>query len=242
VSARVEYRRGRSPEALADLPDGCAAAVVTDPPYGTETESFQYGRRQSWAKRGGMSIMHDRDLSSLAGVAPTIARLLCPNGVALVCASATRRRDAEDALMAAGLILLPPLMWDKGRPGISYKVRYAHEEILMAGHPDASPWATRETLISPLRVPPVQEAEHPNEKPVALLRRLIRWACPAGGLVVDPFAGVASCGVAAVAERCSYIGVECDPRWWPVADRRLAVARDMPHPDEMQGSLLGGAA
>lgn len=120
----MEYRRGKSPDVLADLPDGIVSAIVTDPPYGTETDKFQYGRRQTWAKRGGMAIMHDRDLAHLADVAPHMARLLVGTGVALVFSSATRRREAEDSLTDGGLTLLAPVTWDKGRPGISYRVRY----------------------------------------------------------------------------------------------------------------------
>lgn len=40
-------------------------------------------------------------------------------------------------------------------------------------------------------------ARHPCEKPVALLDLLIRYACPPGGLVLDPFAGSGSTGEAA---------------------------------------------
>jgi site-specific DNA-methyltransferase (adenine-specific) len=40
-------------------------------------------------------------------------------------------------------------------------------------------------------------AIHPTEKPVAILMPLIEYACPIGGLVLDPFAGSCSTGVAA---------------------------------------------
>lgn len=35
MNVTCEYRHGTSPEALADLANGCAAAIATDPPYGT---------------------------------------------------------------------------------------------------------------------------------------------------------------------------------------------------------------
>ena len=229
MSTRVEYRHGVSPDAIADLPDGCATAVVTDPPYGTGNGIHQYGRRHRWGVPSGHQfIANDTDLGALASVAPTIARLLAPYGVAMIfCAPSLLR--AEDHLVDAGLqIVLGGLVWDKGAPGISHRIRYAHEHVIVAAKAD--PFETREPIISPLRFSRVQFTEHPNEKPVDLLRALIRWACPNGGLVVDPFAGIASCGVAALAERCSYIGVECDERWWPIAERRLAQAQDRPHP------------
>ncbi|MHB1097819.1 MAG: DNA-methyltransferase [Gemmatimonadaceae bacterium] len=239
MSARIEYRHGSSPEALGGLPDGVADAIVTDPPYGTGTASAIYGRRKAGKAN---RISNDADLSALEGVSASLARLLAPNGVALLCCAPTLRRAAEEAIERGGLAPIQVLVWDKGAPGISYRVRYAHEDIIVAAHPDYDPWECREPIISPIRIAREREPEHPNEKPVALLRALIRWALPAGGLVLDPFAGIASCGVAAIAERCSYIGVELDPQWWPIAERRLAGAQNHPHPHQPQQSLFGEAA
>lgn len=63
---------------------------------------------------------------------------------------------------------------------------------------------------------------HPTEKPTGLLDPLITYACPPGGLVVDPFAGS---GSALDAARCSgrrSIGIEADERCCELAARRLA--------------------
>jgi DNA modification methylase len=239
--SRVDYRHGTSPEALADLPDGCAMAVVTDPPYGTQTDSSIYGRRGAWA--GGGRIANDCDLSQLVAVAPSLVRLLAPMGVAFLCCAPQRRREAENIIEAAGLEPLHVVSWDKGSPGISYRLRYAHEDIILAALPGVDPWEAREPLISPIRAAKVLEPQHPHEKPIGLLRRLVAWACPTGGLVVDPFAGIASCGVAAVAEGCDYVGVECDPRWWEIAGRRLADVQNRPHHALQQhGLFTDGAA
>jgi site-specific DNA-methyltransferase (adenine-specific) len=240
MSAVCEYRHGVSPDALVDLADGCAAAVVTDPPYGTETANTIYGRRRESGET--RLIQNDRDLSALEGCTAAISRVLSPEGVALVYCAPQRRRAVENAIEAGGLTPIHNVPWDKGAPGISYRVRYAIEDCVMAVHGDYDPFELRGPLVVPIRVPRVQDAEHPHEKPVALLRVLVRWACPQGGLVVDPFAGIASCGVAALAERCSYIGVECDERWWPIAERRLAEAQDRPHPLLPPSLFTEGAA
>jgi len=236
MSVRCEYRHGKSPEALADLTVGCAAAIVTDPPYGTETANTIYGRRRESGE--SRTIQNDRDLSALETTAPAMFGLLAKDGVALVYCAPTLRRAVENVIEAGGLTPIHNVPWDKGAPGISYRVRYAYEDCVMAVHGEYDPFELRGPLVVPLREARVAEPEHPHEKPVALLRRLIRWACPNGGLVVDPFAGIASCGVAALAERCSYVGVECDERWWPIAERRLAEAQDRPHPMLPQSSLF----
>lgn len=215
----AEIIHGDCLEVMRAMPDASVDAVITDPPYGTHTAKSIYGRR----REGKVNhIANDRDLSALEGAAPHFARLLKPNGVAIVCCAPTLRRAAENAIEAGGLNPIHSIPWDKGSPGISYRVRYAYEDAILAVHGDYDPWETRETLIVPLRVPRVRQPEHPNEKPVALLARMIEWACPKGGMVLDPFAGSASCGVAAVSRGCSYIGIECDEQWLPIARRRIA--------------------
>jgi hypothetical protein len=70
---------------------------------------------------------------------------------------------------------------------------------------------------------------HPAEKPVPLLARLLQIAAPAGGHVLDPFAGRASAGIAALTRGYHYTGIESDPHHHAAAVKRLAepVAREL---------------
>lgn len=65
---------------------------------------------------------------------------------------------------------------------------------------------------------------HPTVKPTALMRWLVRLACPEGGLVLDPFAGSGSTGVACLAEGRRCLGIEQDERHCEIAARRLDAA------------------
>lgn len=236
MSARAEYRKGASPGVWADVASGGVAAIVTDPPYGTGKHGAIYGRR---AEGKPTAIANDVDLSALEASLPEMSRVLARFGVAIVFAAPTHRSAVERLVSDAGFRIDGFAPWDKGRPGISYQVRYSYEETIIASHFGTdSPFESRDPLVVPLRHPPVRDTEHPNEKPVGLLRRLIAWACPDGGLVLDPFAGIASCGLAALAEGCDYIGAELDPQWWPIGDRRLAGAMNRPHADLPQSSLF----
>ena len=64
-------------------------------------------------------------------------------------------------------------------------------------------------------------ARHPTVKPVALMRWLIRLTTQPGDIVLDPFCGSATTGVAALLEGRRFIGIERDPAFAPIARARL---------------------
>lgn len=63
---------------------------------------------------------------------------------------------------------------------------------------------------------------HPTEKPLGILDPLIRYACPPGGLVVDPFAGSGSTLDAARQSGRRAIGIEAHEPYAEAAARRLS--------------------
>lgn len=71
---------------------------------------------------------------------------------------------------------------------------------------------------------------HIAVKPVALMRWLCRLVTPPGGLVVDPFTGSGSTGVAAVLEGFRFAGAEMEPDYHAIASARIAHAVE--HPEE----------
>ena len=62
---------------------------------------------------------------------------------------------------------------------------------------------------------------HPTEKPIGILDPLIRYACPEGGVVVDPFAGSGSTLDAARQSGRRAIGIEANEEYAERAARRL---------------------
>lgn len=62
---------------------------------------------------------------------------------------------------------------------------------------------------------------HPTKKPVALMRWLVRLVTPPGGVVLDPFAGSGTTGIAALAEGCRFVGVELTEEYLPILEGRI---------------------
>jgi len=75
---------------------------------------------------------------------------------------------------------------------------------------------------------------HPTVKPTELMRYLCRLVTPPGGVVLDPFMGSGSTGKAAALEGFRFIGIECDPAYYAMAEYRLNGAQ--------LGLALGAAA
>lgn len=65
---------------------------------------------------------------------------------------------------------------------------------------------------------------HPTVKPVELMRYLCRMVTPPNGLVLDPFMGSGTTGVAALQEGFAFVGVELDPQHTAIADARIRSA------------------
>lgn len=63
---------------------------------------------------------------------------------------------------------------------------------------------------------------HPTVKPVALMRWLSRLVTPPAGLIIDPFAGSGTAGIAAILEGFRFHGIEKDDGYAEVAKKRIA--------------------
>ena len=66
---------------------------------------------------------------------------------------------------------------------------------------------------------------HPTVKPTDLMAYLCRLVTPTGGIVLDPFMGSGSTIKAALSEGFRAIGIERDPSYYAIAERRLNSAQ-----------------
>ena len=58
-------------------------------------------------------------------------------------------------------------------------------------------------------------------KPIALMQWLLRLVTPPGGLVLDPFLGSGSTGVAAKMDGIRFVGSDMDAHYLEIATRRI---------------------
>ena len=93
-------------------------------------------------------------------------------------------------------------------------------ETLPLGEPPASGRSKpAEGRQSPLGNP--RSNFHPTVKPVALMRYLVRLVTPPGGLVLDPFCGSGSTGIACVHEGFRFVGIDMQEEYCNIAQARI---------------------
>lgn len=62
---------------------------------------------------------------------------------------------------------------------------------------------------------------HPTVKPLALIQYLIKLVTPPGGIVLDPFCGSGTLGIAARKLGFNYLCIELNPKYIEIAERRI---------------------
>ncbi len=125
------------------------------------------------------------------------------------------------------------LLWAsplKTRP-LAHRFNYREMKVANGGKQMRDLWQITERpegderqVVWALPTPAAREKEHgrhPTQKPLALLERVVAASTAGGDLVLDPFCGSGTTGVAARAAGCRFLGVEQDPTYVALAARRL---------------------
>jgi site-specific DNA-methyltransferase (adenine-specific) len=67
-----------------------------------------------------------------------------------------------------------------------------------------------------------EDNDHPTPKPISLMSYLIRIYAPDNGIVIDPFCGSGSTGVAALQVNRRFIGIEMEEKYIKITKRRMS--------------------
>lgn len=126
----------------------------------------------------------------------------------------------------SGLSFFHSVIWDKINPGVGWRYRRQHEMVMVA-HRRGGKLAWNDTspaIPNILRVSKPRGSAHPNEKPLRLVARFIEAHTQPGDIVLDPFMGSGTTGVAALTLGRRFIGIELDQKHFDTACDRIAAA------------------
>lgn len=223
----VELHLGNARDFLPSFRTESVDLVVTDPPYGVEYQSNM--RAESFDRIANDGAADREGISQIIG---ECVRLVGQHRHIYVFGPA-------DVLAGHKVSEAVEIIWDKGKPGmgdLSAAWAPAHERITFAtskhrhaGESGKANLPTRMRKGSVLKAfPPTgRKVRHPTEKPLELLRELIESSSRPGDLVLDPFVGSGSTGVAAILSGRRALLVEIDPNYAQIAVDRLTKAESL---------------
>ena len=227
--------RGDVLDVLRALEDNTADLLLADPPYcsggltGTERKASTSSKyQQSGAAARYEDFPGDqRDERSFvlwSALWLTEAyRILRPGSSALVFSDWRQLANTADAVQVAGMVFRGIVPWHKNgaRPQPnSFRADCEYLVWATKGDIDRRPLPSAKYLPGLYSYSSPRDREHMNQKPVQLLRDLMKIA-PAGGRVLDPFMGSGTTGVAAVESGLAFTGVEVSPHYFRVSSRRI---------------------
>lgn len=242
-------------EILTQFPEDHFDMVFADPPYMLSNDGFTVhaGKRASvnkgkWDKSRGLEEDFRFHMEWIAAC----RRVLKPEGTLWISGTYHSIYACGYALQLQGFKILNDIAWYKPNASPNLSCRYftaSHETILWARKsakakhvfnykemrhgtwpgdfikkPDKqmrSIWA--------INTPPPEEktfGKHPTQKPVELLRRIVLASTVPGALILDPFAGSSSTGLAAVANGRKFIGIDLEKKYLEVSVKRVKKATE----------------
>ena len=228
-------------------PSGCVDMIFADPPYFLSNGgiSCQTGKMVSvnkgdWDKSSGPEVNHKFNRTWLEAC----QKVLRPNGTIWVSGTAHVIHSIGFAMQQLGYKILNDITWVKPNPPPNLSCRYfthATETVI---------WAAKNTnsrhlfhyqemrrmnngkqmkSVWPILPPATQEKEfgkHPTQKPLELLRRILLANSNPGDLILDPFMGSGTTGVAAALLKRKFIGIELESQYIKTAEKRICQAVD----------------
>jgi site-specific DNA-methyltransferase (adenine-specific) len=225
---------------IRKLPDESVGMVFTDPPYGIPIGMPLDAGKVNLSAPPGLSnkrnwVIGDDVADDVFSVFVREAvRVLLPGACICCCVGGGGGPDplfAKWALMldrTKGLQFKHAVVWDKGGMGLGWHYRRTYEFVFVAQKAGKCRWFDTSHKVNNVirHIAPVRvKGKHPTEKPVALAEYFIGPHSQEGDLVLDPFCGTGSTGVAAAKMDRKFMGVELDAKYCRVAQQRIAAVQ-----------------
>lgn len=205
---------------------GKVDAVVTDPPYGSDETHAQH--LSSITLRNGEPAGQALGFDGITGnELVEHAKAWCSAAARWVVFSCewkhAHRLEEAGLLVRLGIWRKPDgaPQFTGDRPGTGW------EAIAICHRPGRKKWngGGRHAVWT---VPKGNGDGHPTQKPVPLISSLVLDFTDPGEVVLDPFMGSGTTGVAAVKNGRCFVGIERDERWFSLACRRISDALSRP--------------
>jgi len=241
---RFQLSRLDAVDWLRKLPSEHVDLLITDPPYESLEKPRAIGTttRLKPSKASSNAWFEVFPNSRFSELFSEVWRVLKKNSHFYLFCDQETMFVAKPLAEEAGFTFWKPLVWDKQRIGMGYHYRARYEFILF--------FEKGKRKLNNLGVPdiiahPRIHKGYPTEKPVEVSEVLIRQSSEEGQLVLDPFMGSGSTGVAAVRNGRSFLGNDLSPEALSLSRTRLqeagAVEQDLPKGREAQSDQLGFA-
>lgn len=227
--------------AMQGIPDGSVDLAVYDPPYKVISGGSNDKEGGEWSRPSGMLTKNDGKIFEHNKIEPEVYlpevhrvlkedahMYMMINGLGLI------EGDMLNRVRALGFKIHNLLVWRKNNATPNRWYMKDLEFTIFARKGKAFSINNKGSRSSdtafdhPLdwdNVRPGQKA-HPTEKPVDLMRTYIENSSQEGDLVIDPFMGAGSTGVACQITGRSFIGIELDPEYFLAAQERLGCPAD----------------
>ena len=205
VGPRFQLARGDAVTWLRTLPAASVDLVITDPPY----ESLEKHRAIGTTTRLKHSKASSNDWFEIfpnarfAELFAELHRVMRRDAHFYLFCDAETMFVAKPIAEQAGFKFWKPLIWEKRTIGMGYHYRAKYECILFfeKGKRKLADLGVADVLSFP-RV----HNGYPTEKPFELSEVLVTQSASPGELVIDPFMGSGSVGVAAIRQGRAFAG------------------------------------
>jgi len=223
-------------EVLALLPNESIEMIWTDPPYGHSNASGDFLSKRSEIMADGRATKATAIANDAPDTMRTIvdhmlteaARVLRADCCCCCCCCCGGGPKPTFAWLAqrmdeSGLSFFHSVIWDKANPGVGWRYRRQHEMVMIA-HRRGGKLAWNDdvpAIPNVIRMSKPKGQEHPNEKPLKLMEKMICAHTLPGHTVLDPFMGSGSTAIAALNHRRKFIGSELSIEHFDTACRRI---------------------
>ncbi len=223
-------------EVLKEIPDHSVNLILTDPPY--NLASYSTGNMKfDWRAEVNNNVAKWDELPlNPEDLVAEFQRVLAPAGNIFIFCSYNLLGDYHRVFDPV-FDTFQFMVWHKTNPTPSIrKSSFLNScELIVCCWNKGHTWNfTRQNEMHNFFESPIcmgrerlKNPKHPTQKPVSVLQHIIRIASNPGDLVLDPFAGVASTGAAALPLDRRFLGIELDPEYYAAGLKRL---QELPQP------------